>query len=348
VTPAALAGSTVAVFVLGLLTAGFDEAADWLMSAASADLQSFGERLSLALLQLDVQQAAFVGLLAGLGIALAAVVLWVELLMREVALYLAASFVPLAVASVVWPATAQWLSRLVRLAVALAAWKFVIVSTVTAGAALLAHGGPERGIAAVLTGLSTLMLAGFAPFVVLRIVNVFDADTVGGVQAGLAIATRRMMSPVLAAAGVGLAAQRMLGHARSDEPSATDAESHDGGPPTPAVTRRSPLLALPSGPIRQPLPRGGRSVAEVAPGEVDSPEAWAVPPDGAPEPVYPDPPTSTVPGGWWIVEQDSPPRPGMPPRSGPPPSPVTGRPSPPPPIAPDLVNPVRRARGDGA
>jgi hypothetical protein len=330
VTPAAVAGSAVAVFVLGLLTAGFDEAAGWLMEAASADLRAFGQRLSLALLRLDVEQAAFVALLAALGVTLAAVVLWVELLMREVALYLAASFVPLAVASAVWPATAQWLSRLARLAVALAAWKFVIVSAVTTGAALLAHGGPERGIAAVLTGLSTLVLAAFAPFVVLRIVNVFDADSAEGVQGGLTSATRRMLSPVMAAAGLGFAAHRIFGGATGGDEPTPDSAPDGIAPRGPVLPPPLPLLALPPGPARRPLPSGGGAATGLASGHIDQPDAWAVPPDGSPEPVYPEPPTATVPGGWWIVEQDGAARPSRTRLSAQPLAPARGHPYPPP------------------
>jgi hypothetical protein len=116
VTPLAVAGSAVGVFVLELLTAGFDESAAWLMDAASDDLAAFSERLGVGLALSDLDQALFVGVLVSVAVALAAVVVWIELLMREIALYLAASFIPLAVAGTVWPATGSrgwhaWRSR---------------------------------------------------------------------------------------------------------------------------------------------------------------------------------------------------------------------------------------------
>jgi hypothetical protein len=317
VTPVAVAGSGVAVFVLQLLTAAFDESADWLLSAASGDLAVFVVRTSVALVRLDGQAATFIGLLAGLALALSALVVWAELLMRSIALYLAASFAPLAVAGAVWPATAHWLSGLARLAVALAAWKLVIASAITVGAAMVAYGPSENGIATVLTGVGTLLLAACAPFVVLRIAHVFDADSAAGLQGGLRSATGRMLSPVMAAAGVAMAAHRMYGGGGSGGDKT--AQKPDGGaqgantPPQPPP----PRVALPAGPVRRTLPPGGAAPVGLPAGHVDPPDGFVVSPGGTVEPSLPDPPSATVPGGWWIVGQDGP-LPGRHPGSLPP------------------------------
>ncbi len=95
----------------------------------------------------DPTIASFVLLLISLLIAVAAFVLWLELLIRAAAVYVAVLFLPLALATLVWPAVSHWCRRLVETLAALILSKFVIVATLSlaAGAVVLGHG---RGRAA--------------------------------------------------------------------------------------------------------------------------------------------------------------------------------------------------------
>ena len=83
---------------------------------------------------------AFVVLLGALLVALGAFALWVELLVRAAAVYVAVLFLPLALASLVWPAISHWCRRLVDTLAALVLAKFVIVAILS-----LAVGGPGVG-----------------------------------------------------------------------------------------------------------------------------------------------------------------------------------------------------------
>ena len=89
------------------------------------------------------------------------VLLWLELVVRAAAIYVAVFFMPLALACYVWPATTAVAKRTVELLAALILSKFVIVATLTLGVAAL-HGGPSADNAVI--GSAILLIAGFAPF----------------------------------------------------------------------------------------------------------------------------------------------------------------------------------------
>jgi hypothetical protein len=77
----------------------------------------------------DPTMATFVLLMVGLLVAVAAFVLWLELLVRAAAVYVAVLFLPLALATLVWPSISHWCRRLVETLAALILSKFVIVAT---------------------------------------------------------------------------------------------------------------------------------------------------------------------------------------------------------------------------
>ena len=83
---------------------------------------------------------AFLVFLGALAVVVGAVLVWVELLIRAAAVYVAVLFLPLALASLAWPAIAHWCRRLVDTLVALVLGKFVIVSVLSLAAGALAAG----------------------------------------------------------------------------------------------------------------------------------------------------------------------------------------------------------------
>lgn len=119
----------------------------------------------------------FVILLGGLLVAIGAFALWVELLVRAAAVYVAVLFLPLALASLVWPAISHWCRRLADTLVALVLAKFVIVAILSLAAAALAS-GTGAGFASVLGGGALLLLAAFTPFTLLRLVPAVEAGAV--------------------------------------------------------------------------------------------------------------------------------------------------------------------------
>ncbi len=107
------------------------------------------------------------------------VLLWLELVVRAAAIYVAVFFMPLALACYVWPATTAIAKRTVELLAALILSKFVIVATLTLGVAAL-HGGPSADNAVV--GSAILLIAGFAPFTLLRLAPIVEAGAIAHLE----------------------------------------------------------------------------------------------------------------------------------------------------------------------
>ena len=84
-------------------------------------------------------------LLVALLVAVAAFVLWLELLIRAAAVYVAVLFLPLALATLVWPAVSHWCRRLVETLAALILSKFVIVATLSLAAGAVSSGTAGTG-----------------------------------------------------------------------------------------------------------------------------------------------------------------------------------------------------------
>ena len=110
----------------------------------------------------------FVGFLAACVGAFAAFFVWIELLMRDAAIYAVALFMPLALAASIWPRWAGALRRTAELLVVLIASKFVIVAIISLAAGLLANNA--GAVEQILAAAALMLLACFAPFVLLRLV----------------------------------------------------------------------------------------------------------------------------------------------------------------------------------
>ncbi len=144
---------------------------------------------------------AFVVFIGALAVVVGAVMVWVELLVRAAAVYVAVLFLPLALASLAWPAIAHWCRRLVDTLVALILGKFVIVSVLSLAVGALAGGtgsapaGPANaldpgatasgggGFTAVLGGAALLILSAFAPWALFRLLPFVEAGAVGHLEA---------------------------------------------------------------------------------------------------------------------------------------------------------------------
>lgn len=177
--PLAAIGTAGAVVVVDLLVQLTDALAAWVGRGLGADLSSFSTGLGSALAKMSVPTGgAVAGLAALIGaavIAFASFVIWLELLLRQAAIYVAVLFFPLAFMAMVWPATAHWVRRLVQGLVAVILSKFVIVAVMALAASALDADVDEEGFAVVVSGGSMLALAALAPYVLLRLIPVFDA-----------------------------------------------------------------------------------------------------------------------------------------------------------------------------
>jgi hypothetical protein len=115
-----------------------------------------------------VRGSPFLAFLVGLFTVAGAVVLWIELLAREAAVYVVVLMLPLAFAALVWPARRVWAVRAVELLVALILSKFAIVAVLALGGAALGHSA-GGGLGAMLAGLVLVVMGTFAPWAMLRL-----------------------------------------------------------------------------------------------------------------------------------------------------------------------------------
>ncbi len=236
----------------------------------------------------------FVLFLGSLAVVFGAVLVWVELLIRAAAVYVAVLFLPLALASLAWPAIAHWTRRLVDTLVALILGKFVIVSVLSLAAGALAGGSGSGsrggGFAAVLGGAALLLLSAFSPWALFRLLPFVEAGAVGHLEGLGQRARHQVAAPIkglataaLEATGVGAVAGAAGAAGGLEAAMARSAASLGGGGGGGGGRGRGPggLGGLSGGPGGGPSagPSGGFDVG-------DGRDAWGLS-DGSPPDLGP-------------------------------------------------------------
>jgi hypothetical protein len=211
--PLALLLAVVAIQVVILSLSATDAMSDAVAGGSGADVASLLSTVTkgLVVAAADPSIASFVLLLIALLIAVAAFVLWMELLIRAAAVYVAVLFLPLALATLVWPAVAHWCRRLVETLAALILSKFVIVAVLSLAAGAVASGASgssgssnSGGFNAVLAGGALLVLATFVPFAILRLIPAVEAGAVGHLEGLRQRGTGAVTGPLRTAASFAL------------------------------------------------------------------------------------------------------------------------------------------------
>jgi len=177
---------------------------------------------------------AFVVFLAAMVVVLGALLLWLELLVRQSAVTVAVLFLPLALASLAWPAISHWCRRLVDTLVALVLGKFVIVTVLSLAAAEMARG---PGFTSVLSGAAMLLLAAASPWSLLRLVPFVEAGAVAHLEGAGHRAMHSAAAPMksaghaaLLAASSGVAGAGGAGLVALSAPSGSDPDGGAGNP----------------------------------------------------------------------------------------------------------------------
>jgi hypothetical protein len=174
-----LTGVVIEIVSLGLTVT--DRASASLLATGGAPAASMFLHLEAALAVMgDSQAAAFGGLLLVAVIAVISFVLWIELAVRSAAVAVAALFLPLALAGLVWPATSHWARRLGETLASLVLMKLVMAAVLALAAGALAAG--SGGIASVVEGLSLLGLTAFSPYALFRLVPMVEAGAVSHLE----------------------------------------------------------------------------------------------------------------------------------------------------------------------
>jgi type IV secretion system protein TrbL len=105
--------------------------------------------------------------------------IWLELVVRAAAIELAVFFMPLALAGLVWPATAHWAKRLIEVLVALLLMKPVIVGALCLGAGAVVDMG---NASTAVSGLAILLIAAFAPYALLKLVPIVGVSAIAHLE----------------------------------------------------------------------------------------------------------------------------------------------------------------------
>jgi hypothetical protein len=174
----------IAAPVTMLLLAGSDELSAIVSSASGGASAGFLTQAGVSLGLVSAVSGPFVAFFAALLTAAATIVLWIELLIREAAIYVVVLMLPLFFAALVWPARRVWAIRAVELLVALILSKFAIVAVLALGGAALGHDF-SSGPAALLVGLTLVLLASASPWALLRLLPLHElaGAAVGGLRA---------------------------------------------------------------------------------------------------------------------------------------------------------------------
>jgi type IV secretion system protein TrbL len=203
----AFIGGGVAIAVVNLLLGATDGlCAGVVKLATGTDITGLG-RLILGpnALTATVYGSAALLLLSLAGIV-ASVIVYVALVIRKVLIVVTAVFAPLAFAGSLADITVSWTRRWIETTLALIVSKLILVLIFVAGYGILIEGAGKAGSGAtqkvtqVISGVLVLFLAGFAPWVALKVVH-FTGDhahqlhslgssAVGGVSAGGRMASK--------------------------------------------------------------------------------------------------------------------------------------------------------------
>ncbi len=245
--PIAMLAVSIAAPLTMLLLAASDEMSRVVASAAGQAGTRFLDRGAAFLGAFTVASGSpFIAFLVGVLTAGAALALWLELLMREAAIYVIVLLLPVVFAAFVWPARRIWAIRSLEVLLALILSKFAIVAVLALGGAALGSSGLHP-ITGSLAGIVLLAMGAFAPWALLRLVPM--AELASGAAGALRAETRAGIRASANAAGSAAeasdakwghdwAAWMMSGMRRhADDAAGTDAQSGTG-------SNRDPLAEM--------------------------------------------------------------------------------------------------------
>ena len=291
--PIAVLEMALLVGVTAALVSASDEISAEIARGASGSLSTFvsGELAG------TIAGTGIVGLIAGGLVILAALGIWAELLCRSALIYLAVLAGPLIFAASVHPSARGLRRRYVEGGLALVCSKIVVALALTTGSAMLSGLGHSTSFAAatgaLLEALAVLLVACFAPFVLLRLLlgaeaiiaaeglerrpgrAVLQAASVASSAVGFSAMARRLTSPGPTPPGAG-------------SPGSSPSGGPTGGPSTPPPARgpSSPRPA-PSRPTPPPSDAPPRRQS----GGTSLPSRVGAPPKSSSDPR----PTTSVP-----------------------------------------------------
>ena len=255
--PVSLLAVSLAAPVTMLLLSATDQMCSVVASASVDGGAAFLDKAgSVAGGLATIDGSPFFAVTIGLFAVAAALLLALELLVREAAVYVVVLMLPLAFAAFVWPARRIWAIRLVELLISLILSKFVIVAVLSLAGSAVSSGDP--GLPQLLTATALLLLSTFAPWALLQILPFTElgAGAATALRNELPQAGNRAMSIAGSAAagveGAGEIAMAIPGRLRrhADQAGQDQAREYDGTPSggaaagPPGLSRLSGLSGL--------------------------------------------------------------------------------------------------------
>jgi hypothetical protein len=230
--PMAFILAGVAIAGAGLLVAITDDISSAVVSGLGTEqsnslLQTVGDAYKSAL---DESSGIplFGVFLGAIILAIGAFVLWLELIIRDAAIYVCVFFLPLTFVAMIWPATSRWARRLVELLVAIILAKFVIVAILSLASAAITNtnvvNGDGNTFERMIAGAALLVLAAWSPFALMRLIPMMEG------AAASVVGQRSTMSAAAGSAGIhSPAAYMRQAMDRSSRPSSPPANPTTGG-----------------------------------------------------------------------------------------------------------------------
>jgi hypothetical protein len=172
--PVAVVGTLLAPQLAALIL----RLADALSGAVSSGAASNFDHLATFMSKTPAVPAFGIFLLQLISVV-AAVVLWIELIVRNVVLCLLLCCVPLVAAASTWAPARRLTLRLIESYVAVALSKVVVVLALSLGLSTLTH---ANGTTTLLTAAATLAMASLTPFVVLRLIPLVEHSALHAVD----------------------------------------------------------------------------------------------------------------------------------------------------------------------
>lgn len=220
--PLSVLGTVALAGVVGLLAAAVDAVSMEVIRRTPGDVAQFATGATGA------SATSLLGGIAMLAFLVAALLVWVELLVRAALIYLLVAMAPLLLAVRIWPAAKAVWKRYLELLLALVISKLVVALALAVGAAALAGKGDAaaggapaqqgQSLSGLLGGAVLMGLAAFAPYLVLKLVPVAEAAVVASSvrqSASRTVMTGAMMSNQVS---------RLAGHTRTSTTGSSGAQ----------------------------------------------------------------------------------------------------------------------------
>ena len=185
--PIAAIFSAVAPAIVQVLIDGSDWMSTAITHSASASAQQFmtdtgGWLGAIGAGTANPAVPVFSVLLGAMVVVLGAFSIWLELLLRSAAIYIAVLFLPIGLSAMIWPSGWRWCKRLIDFLIAIIFAKVFIVAIINLAASGLAQGGVADKFEGVLAGGALLLMAAFTPIALLRLIPLAEAAVVGAGQ----------------------------------------------------------------------------------------------------------------------------------------------------------------------